>query len=157
MVARKIDLEEKRVYAPNPMTQEPFFALPAVPAQTIPEVVVQEPAVTPPVTTMGEGSGPVHQEPPEPNAEHEREPQQPHIENVPEVEARNETETEELRRSKRARRPAIYKEIYKVYNTEIAYIEGDPTLYEEAMRSPHSLKWLEAIEDEMKSMSSNNV
>jgi hypothetical protein len=25
MVARKIDLEEKRVYAPNPMIQEPFF------------------------------------------------------------------------------------------------------------------------------------
>jgi hypothetical protein len=25
MVARKIELEEKRVHAPNPMTQEPFF------------------------------------------------------------------------------------------------------------------------------------
>jgi hypothetical protein len=25
MVAQKIDLEEKRVHAPNPMTQEPFF------------------------------------------------------------------------------------------------------------------------------------
>jgi hypothetical protein len=36
-------------------------------------------------------------------------------------------------------------------------MEGDPTSYEEAMRSPHSSKWVEAMEDEMKSMSSNNV
>jgi hypothetical protein len=36
-------------------------------------------------------------------------------------------------------------------------MEGDPTLYEEDMRSPHSSKWVEAMEDEMKSMSSNNV
>jgi hypothetical protein len=66
---------------------------------------------------MGEGSEPIRQKPPEPTAEHEREPQQPHIENVPEPEAQNEQESEELRRSKRVRRPAISKEIYKVYNT----------------------------------------
>ena len=36
-------------------------------------------------------------------------------------------------------------------------MEGDPTSYEEAMRSPHSAKWVKAMEDEMKSMSSNNV
>ena len=36
-------------------------------------------------------------------------------------------------------------------------MEGDPTSYEEAMRSPHSSKWLEAMEDKMKSMSSNDV
>ena len=66
MVARKIDLEEKRVHAPNPMIQEPFFALPVVPASTTPEVVVQAPVVTPPVTTIGEGSEPVCQEPPDP-------------------------------------------------------------------------------------------
>ena len=35
--------------------------------------------------------------------------------------------------------------------------EGDPTSYEEAMRSPYSSKWVEAMEDEMKSMSSNNI
>jgi hypothetical protein len=66
---------------------------------------------------MGEGSEPVCQEPPEPTTEHKRELQQPHTENVPEPEARNEQESQELRRSKRARRPAISKEIYKVYNT----------------------------------------
>ena len=30
MVARKIDLEEKRVFVPTPMTQEPYFSLPIV-------------------------------------------------------------------------------------------------------------------------------
>jgi hypothetical protein len=35
VVARKINLEEKRVYAPNPMIQEPFFELPAVAAPTM--------------------------------------------------------------------------------------------------------------------------
>jgi hypothetical protein len=46
---------------------------------------------------------------------------------------------------------------YKVYNTEIVHMEGDPTSYKESMRSPHSSMWLEAMEDEMKSMSSNDV
>ena len=52
MVARKIDLEEKRVHAPNPMTQEPFFALSCAPVPTIPAIVVHAPVVTPPMTTM---------------------------------------------------------------------------------------------------------
>ena len=36
-------------------------------------------------------------------------------------------------------------------------MEGDPTLFEETMRSAHSSKWLEAMEDEMKSMKTNGV
>jgi hypothetical protein len=36
-------------------------------------------------------------------------------------------------------------------------MEGDPTSFEEAMRSAHSSKWLEAMEDEMRSMSTNRV
>jgi hypothetical protein len=36
-------------------------------------------------------------------------------------------------------------------------MEGDPTSFEEAMRSAHSSKWLEAIKDEMRSMSANKV
>jgi hypothetical protein len=36
-------------------------------------------------------------------------------------------------------------------------MEGDPTSYEEAMRSPHSSKWREAMKDEMRSMSANQV
>ena len=36
-------------------------------------------------------------------------------------------------------------------------MEGDPTSFEEAMRSAHSSKWLEAMEDEMKSIKTNGV
>jgi hypothetical protein len=36
-------------------------------------------------------------------------------------------------------------------------MEGDPTSFEEAMRSAHSSKWLEAMEDEMRFMSTNRV
>jgi hypothetical protein len=36
-------------------------------------------------------------------------------------------------------------------------MESDPTSFEEAMRSPHSSKWLEAMQDEMKSISTNKV
>ena len=36
-------------------------------------------------------------------------------------------------------------------------MEGDPTSFEEAMRSDHSQKWLEAMKDEMRSMSTNDV
>ena len=36
-------------------------------------------------------------------------------------------------------------------------MEGDPTSFKEAMRSAHSSKWLEAMEDEMKSMKTNGV
>jgi hypothetical protein len=36
-------------------------------------------------------------------------------------------------------------------------IEGDPTSFEEVMRGAHSSKWLEAMEDEMRSMNTNRV
>ena len=36
-------------------------------------------------------------------------------------------------------------------------MEDDPTSFEEAMRSDHSSKWLEAMEDEMRSMNANKV
>jgi hypothetical protein len=60
------------------------------------------------------------------------------------------------RRSQRAKRSAI-SEDYEVYVSEEIQIEGDPTSFEEAMRSAHSSKWLEAMEDEMRSMSTNRV
>jgi hypothetical protein len=101
MVARKIDLEEKGVHAPNPMIQEPFFSLPVVLAPTIPEVAMQAPVVTPPVTTMSDDPELVHREPTEPVVEHKRELQQPPLVDVPEVESQNMQENEALRRSKR--------------------------------------------------------
>jgi hypothetical protein len=36
-------------------------------------------------------------------------------------------------------------------------MEGDPTSFEEGMRSDNLSKWLEAMEDEIKSMSTNKV
>jgi hypothetical protein len=60
------------------------------------------------------------------------------------------------RRSQRVKRSSILND-YNIYNIEIAHMEGDPASYEEAMRSAHSSKWLEAMEDEMKSMSPNVV
>jgi hypothetical protein len=84
----------------------------------------------------------------EPIANHEEEQQQPHIQDVP--------HNEPPRRSQRAKRSAI-SEDYEVYVSEEIQIEGDPTSFEEAMRSAHSSKWLEAMEDEMRSMSTNRV
>ena len=36
-------------------------------------------------------------------------------------------------------------------------MEGDPTSFEEAMRSVYSFKWQEAMEVEMNSMNTNDV
>jgi hypothetical protein len=108
------------------------------------------------MTKRCEDSEPVRQEPTEPFVEHERELQQPPLIDVPEVEVHNELENEALRRSKRVKKSAISTD-YKFYNTETVHMEGDPTSYEEAMGSPNSLKWLEAMEDEMRSTSSNDV
>jgi hypothetical protein len=63
---------------------------------------------------------------------------------------------EPLRRSQRATRSAISDD-YEVYVSEEIQMEGDPTSFEESMRSAHSYKWLETMEDEMRSMSTNKV
>jgi hypothetical protein len=41
--------------------------------------------------------------------------------------------------------------------SEEIQIDSDPTSFEEAMRSAHSSKWLEAMKDEMRTMSTNKV
>ena len=90
----------------------------------------------------------VIQDPIEPVVAYEEEHQQPHMEQVPANEA--------LKRSQRARKPVIPDD-YEVYECEEFQMEGDPTSFEEAMRSAHSSKWLEAMQDEMRSMSTNDV
>jgi hypothetical protein len=60
------------------------------------------------------------------------------------------------RRSQRARRSAISDD-YEVYVSEEIQMEGDPTSFKEAMRNAYSSKWLDAMEDEMRSMSINKV
>ena len=68
------------------------------------------------------------------------------------------------KRSQKARKSVISDD-YEVYASEKPQMEdeeefqmeGDPTSFEEAMRSAQSSKWLEAMEDEMRFMSSNKV
>jgi hypothetical protein len=63
---------------------------------------------------------------------------------------------EASRSSQRVRRSAIPDD-YEVYNTKEFQMEGDPTSFEEAMKRDNSSKWLEAMEDEIKSMITNKV
>ena len=135
MVAREIDLEVKRVYAPTSMIHEPIFSLHVVAAPTVQDTVVPAPVVIPFVATINDDEEPVLQDPVEPIATHEREQQQPQTEDVPNVKA--------PRRSQRVRKSAISAD-YEVYNTEEFQMKDDPTSFEEAMRSDRSLKWLEA-------------
>ena len=130
------------------MIHEPFFSLPAVATPTVQDTVVPAPVVISPVATMNNDEGPVLQDPIEPIVTNEGEQQQPQTEDVPNVEA--------PRRSQRVKKSAIPAD-YKVYNIEEFQIEDDPISFEEAMRSNHSSKWIEAIEDEMKSMNANKV
>ena len=52
MVAREINLEEKRVYVPTPMVQEPIFSLPVATAPTVQDTVVTTHVVSSPVATI---------------------------------------------------------------------------------------------------------
>ena len=133
---------------PTPMVQEPFFTLPVAAAPTVQDTVVTVPVVCSPVATMNEHEEPVLQDLVEPVVTHKEEQQQPHIE---------QTSTNEApRRSQRVRKPVIPDD-YEVYEYEQSQIEGDPTLFEEAIRSAHSSKWLEAMQDEIRSMNTNGV
>ena len=71
MVAREIDLEVKRVYAPTPMIHELFFSLLAVAAPIVSDTMVPAPVVIPPVVTMNDDEASVLQDPVEPIATHE--------------------------------------------------------------------------------------
>ncbi|RLM64518.1 hypothetical protein C2845_PM16G23290 [Panicum miliaceum] len=138
---RKIVLEEKRVYAPTPMIQEPFFSLT--------DTAMPVPELNPSVATQNENVEPVLQDPIDNNVSTDQgEPSQVPADNI---------RTEEApRRSQRERRSAISAD-YEVYNTEEFRMKDDPISFEEAMRSRHSSKWFEAMEDEMESMRTNRV
>ena len=102
------------------------------------DTVVSAPVVILPVATMNDDEKPVLQDSIEPIATHKGEQQQPQIKDVPNVKAPS--------RSQRVRKSAISAD-YEVYNTKEFQMEDDPTSFEEAMRSDHSSKWLEAMED----------
>ena len=60
------------------------------------------------------------------------------------------------KRSQRISKP-IFSDDYEVYVSEEIQMEGDPTSFEEAMRSVYSFEWQEAMEVEMNSMNTNDV
>ena len=74
MVAREIDLEEKRVCVPTPMIEEPFFSLPVAAAPTIPDIVMPTPVVSSPAVETNVDREPNLQDPTEPIATDEGEP-----------------------------------------------------------------------------------
>jgi hypothetical protein len=131
MVAREIILEEKRICVPTPMIQEPFFELPVLVAPTVSYTVVPTPIVSFSVMLVNNDEEHVLQEPIQTDVTDEGEQQQPQTEDVPNVEA--------PKRSQRVRRSTIPDD-YKVYNTEEFQMEGDPTSFEEAIRSDNSSK-----------------
>jgi hypothetical protein len=156
-VPREIRLEEKRICVPTPMVAEPFFSVPtAVTPMTqgnvVAEPVVDSPvpmAATPiidsPMTEVDEELEPIFQEL---ITNREEEQQEPPIQDVP--------HNEPPKRSQMVRRSAISDD-YEVYVSEEIQMEGNPTSFEESIRSAYSSKCLEAMEDEMRSMSINKV
>jgi hypothetical protein len=142
---------------PTPMVTEPFFSVPVAVTPMLQCNTVAEPvadslipmAATPivgsPMTEVDEDLEPVFQEP---ITNHEEEQQEPPVQDVP--------HNEPPRRSQMAKRSAISDD-YEVYVSKEIQIEGDPTSFEEAMRSAYSSKWLDAMEDEIRSMSINKV
>ena len=59
------------------------------------------------------------------------------------------------RRSQRISKPV--SDVYEVYVSKEIQMEGDPTSFEEAMRSVYSSKWQEAMEAEINLMNANDV
>jgi hypothetical protein len=59
MVAREINLEEKRIHVPTPMVQEPFFTLPIVAGPTMQDTVVTTLVVSSPMAIMNKHEEPV--------------------------------------------------------------------------------------------------
>jgi hypothetical protein len=71
----------------------------------------------------------------------------------------NHNEPHPIRRSQRKRRSVIPNNYVIYMSADVNDIEkmDDPASYKEAMKSENSLKWCEATEEELKSMSSNDV
>jgi hypothetical protein len=143
IVPREISLEEKRVYVPTRMIHE------LIPPMPVHEHIVLTFEVGSSSAAPNVNEAPVIQEPDVPNVVIDEEDQPQNLEN-------NVPNQENTRRSQRVRTSAI-PDNYEIYMSEEVHMEGDPTSYEEVMRSSHSSKWREATEDEMRSMSANQV
>ncbi|KAK8500693.1 hypothetical protein V6N12_005715 [Hibiscus sabdariffa] len=85
---------------------------------------------------------------------------EPEVEETPQVVEENSTdlETQPLRRSTRERHePERYGFLVTTHGDVILVDQDEPKTYQEAVASPDSEKWLEAMRSEMDSMSENQV
>ncbi|KAK8652067.1 hypothetical protein V6N13_061091 [Hibiscus sabdariffa] len=85
---------------------------------------------------------------------------EPEVEETPQVVEGNSTdlETQPLRRSTRERHePERYGFLVTTHGDVILVDQEEPKTYQEAVSSPDSEKWLEAMRSEMDSMSENQV
>jgi hypothetical protein len=143
-VPREISLEEKRVYVPTPMIHE------LIPPVHVHEHIILTFEVESSSVAPNVNEAPVIQELEVPNVVIDEEEDQPqNLEN-------NVPNQENIRRSQIVRMSVIPDD-YEIYTSEEIHMKGDPTSYEEAMRSTHLSKWRETMEDEMRSMSANQV
>jgi hypothetical protein len=117
----------------------------AEPVADSPVPLAAMPIVGSPMTEVDEELEHVFQEP---ITNHEEEQQEPPVQDV--------SHNEPPRRSQRVRRSTISND-YEVSVSEEIQMEWDLASFEESMRSAHSSKWLDAMKDEMRSMSVNKV
>jgi hypothetical protein len=126
-MSREISLEEKRIYVPTPIIHELISSVP-VQEYISPTFEFGSSSAAPNVN-----GAPVIQEPEAPIVVIDEEEDQPqNLEN-------NVSNQENIRRSQRVRKSVI-PDNYEIYMSEEIHMDGDPTSYEEAMRSPHSSK-----------------
>ena len=136
---REIILEEKQEYVPTPIIQEPIFPVSVDVAPPVERTVNATPAETP--VTVSDAT---------PNDVSVENSQQPSIvDDVP--------INEPLRRSQRTRKPAIPNDYLTYLSKDMneSMLDNDPTSFKEAMQSEFSSEWLNAMRDEMKSLSTN--
>ena len=159
---REINLEEIRAELPIPVIQEtvtpqlvPLF-VPSV--QSTPSVQitpsVQSTSAAPPVEVAPEPASEQQAEQMAPNAEVENPVEVPQTAPQPAPQP-----VEPLRRSQRARKQTVFPDC-ETYLSEDMYDIGkadDPNSFREAVSCENSAKWVEAMEEELKSMSSNDV
>ena len=139
---RQIDLEEKRNYVPMPIIQEPYFAPTVGIAPSNERVVETTPVETPVVVSQAT-----------PNDLPSEDVQHPQTV----IDMSNENT---LRRSQRViRKPAILSDYVTNVNEDMDEyaLDDDPKSFKEAMHSEYASKWLSAMQEELKSMSTNKV
>ena len=142
---RKVCLEELRIELPDPVVQEPT------------EVYQFVPPVIPPVQVSGAmPSTAVQQENMEQMVGNQAQPAPQ--DQIPQPISQP-VAIEPVRRSQWAKRSAI-PDYYETYLSEDVYDIGnisDLATFRQAVSSENSTKWIEAIEDELRSMSTNEV